>query len=172
MVPSCFLVPCLVWSQERKITAICSNIPPHSSQLGTVKNLRPFVLLAILSYAFGLLIQIMNSMYCNILFLNVYLIFWLWWVFVAACRLSLAAVNRGYSSLQHMAFLLWGLPLLWSTGSRHVGFCSCSMLAQQLWCSGLVAPWCVGSSRTRDGNCALALQGRFITTVPAGKPQC
>ena len=35
----------------------------------------------------------------------------------------------------------------------------------------LIALWCVGSSWTRDGTCALALQGRFITTVPPRKPQ-
>lgn len=66
----CFLVPS-VWSGPRRgkilPSAICSNTPPHSPQLATVKNLRPFVLLAILSYAFGLLIQIMNNTHCSIL---------------------------------------------------------------------------------------------------------
>ena len=40
-------------------------------------------------------------------------------------------------------------PLLWSTGSRHMVFSSCGMQAQQLWLTGLVAPWHVGSSQTR-----------------------
>ena len=52
--------------------------------------------------------------------------------------------------------------LLRNTGSRRVGFSSCAMWAQQLWlagsraqaqqlwCTGLVALWHVGSSRTRD----------------------
>ena len=43
------------------------------------------------------------------------------WVLMAACRLSLVAVSRGYSSLQRADFSLWWLLLLWSTGSRHMG---------------------------------------------------
>ena len=34
-------------------------------------------------------------------------------------------------------------------GSRHADFSSCGTRAQQLWHTGLVAPWHVGSSRTR-----------------------
>ena len=82
-------------------------------------------------------------------FLKIY--FQLRWVFIAACALSLVAASGGYS--------LWWLLLLWSTGSRSVGFSSCSMRAQQLWCAGSrpqaqqlwrtgsVAPWHVGSSQ-------------------------
>ena len=44
--------------------------------------------------------------------------FWLRWVFVAAHRLSLAAVSGSH-------FLLRWLLLLWSTGSRCTGFSSC-----------------------------------------------
>ena len=47
-------------------------------------------------------------------------------------------------------FPLWWLLLLWSVGSRCARFSSCSTRAQQLLCTGLVAPWHVGSSRTRD----------------------
>ena len=43
-----------------------------------------------------------------------------------ACRLSLVVVNRGYSSLGRVDFLLWWLHLLHSVGSRHIGFNSCS----------------------------------------------
>ena len=32
--------------------------------------------------------------------------FWLRWVFIAACGLSLAAASRGYSSLQCVGFSL------------------------------------------------------------------
>ena len=51
--------------------------------------------------------------------------------------------------------------LLWSMGSRHMGFSSCGTWAQELWLTGcraqaqqlwrmgLVALWHVGSSRTR-----------------------
>ena len=38
--------------------------------------------------------------------------FWLCWVFVAACGLSLVAASRGYSSLQRAGFSLWWLLLL------------------------------------------------------------
>ena len=55
--------------------------------------------------------------------------FWLHWVFVAACGLSLVAASRGYSSLRCTDLLRW-LLLLWSMGSRHAGFSSCSTWAQ------------------------------------------
>ena len=69
--------------------------------------------------------------------------------------------ERGYSSLRCVGFSLWWLLLLQSTGSRHTGFSSCGMWAQQWWLvgsraqaqqlqrMGLVAPWHMGSSRTR-----------------------
>ena len=69
------------------------------------------------------------------LFLNkcIYLIyffnFWLCWVFVAACRLSLVAAGGGYSSLQCAGFSLRWLLLLQSTGSRRAGFSSCGSWA-------------------------------------------
>ena len=56
--------------------------------------------------------------------------FWLCWVFVAARRLSLVEASGGYSSLQCSAFSLWWLLLLQSTGSRRVGFSSCSTRPQ------------------------------------------
>ena len=55
--------------------------------------------------------------------------FWLCWVFVAARRLSLVAVSGGYSSLQCVGFSLQWL-LLWSTGSRLMGFSNCGTWAQ------------------------------------------
>ena len=70
--------------------------------------------------------------------------------------------ERGLLFFAVHGFLLWWLLLLWSMGSRHMGFSSCSMQAQQLWLAGsraqaqqlwrtgLVAPWHVGSSWTRD----------------------
>ena len=54
------------------------------------------------------------------LFINWLIDFWLLWVFVATCRLSLVAASRRYSSLQCMGFSLW-LLLLWSTDSRALG---------------------------------------------------
>ena len=61
-----------------------------------------------------------------------------------------------------LVIVLRGLLLLRSTGSRCAGFSSCGTQAQQLqlagsrvqaqwlWRTGLVAPWHVGSSRTRN----------------------
>ena len=57
-------------------------------------------------------------------------LFWLRWVFVAACGLTLVAASRGYSSLRCVSFSLWWLLLLWSTGSRCAGFSSCGTQAQ------------------------------------------
>ena len=51
--------------------------------------------------------------------------------------------------------------LLWNTGSRHMGFSSCSSWAQQLWCTGLAAPWQVKSSQTRNQTCVPCI-GRWI----------
>ena len=62
--------------------------------------------------------------------------FWLCWVFVAACGLSLVVAL--------------GLLLLRSTGSWQAGFSSCSRGAQQLRFTSLVAPGHVRSSQTRD----------------------
>ena len=83
--------------------------------------------------------------------LFIYLIcFWLWWAFVAACRLSLVATSGGYSLLRCTGFSFQWLLLLRSTGSRCLGFSSCSPWARKLWCTGLVAPHRVESPRTRD----------------------
>ena len=56
--------------------------------------------------------------------------FWLLWFSVAVCGLSLVVESRGYSSWRCMGFSWWWLLLLWSMGSRRVGFSSCSMWAQ------------------------------------------
>ena len=96
-----------------------------------------------------------------IYFLNLFIYFWLCWVFIAVRGLSLVAVSRGYSSLWCAGFSLRWLLLLQSTGSRRMGFSSCSTWAQQLWLTGsrvqaqqlwrtgLVALQHVGSSQTR-----------------------
>ena len=57
--------------------------------------------------------------------------FWLCWVFVAACGLSVVVVSRGYFSLlQCVGFSLRWLFLLRSMGSRGAGLSSCSTWAQ------------------------------------------
>ena len=54
-------------------------------------------------------------------FLQLINYFWLCWVFVAVCGLSLVAASGGYSSLQCAGFSLRWLLLLWRKGSRHAG---------------------------------------------------
>ena len=85
-------------------------------------------------------------------------LFWLQWVFVAACRLFLVLVTGGYSLLWCMGFLLWWLPLLWSMGSRHVVFSSCGTWTLELRLSSCgsqaqFALWHVGSYQTRAQTC-------------------
>ena len=63
-------------------------------------------------------------------FIYLCIYFWLRWVFIAVCGLSLVAASGGYSSLQCTGFSLWWLFLLQSTGSRRTGFSSCGMQAQ------------------------------------------
>ena len=104
----------------------------------------------------------------------IYLFFWLHWVFVAAHGLSLVAVSGGYSSLPCAGFSLRWLLLLRSMGSRHAGFSSCGMQAQQLWLAGcraqaqqlwrtsLVATRHVGSSRTRAQTCVPCIGRRIL----------
>ena len=64
--------------------------------------------------------------------MNLFVYFWLRWVFVAARRLSLVAASGGYSLLWCVGFSLWWLLLLRSTGSRSTGFSSCGARAQLL----------------------------------------
>ena len=60
----------------------------------------------------------------------IYLIyFWLHWIFVAECGLSLVAASGGYSLLWCAGFSLRWLLLLQSTGSRCAGFSSCGSRA-------------------------------------------
>ena len=64
----------------------------------------------------------------NLFILFIY--FWLRWVFVTACGLSLVAASGGYSSLWCVGFSLQWLLLLRSMGSRHVSFSSFGTWAQ------------------------------------------
>ena len=64
------------------------------------------------------------------LFIFVFIYFWLRWIFVAACGLSLVAASGGYSSLQYVGFSLRWLLLLQSMASRRAGFSSSGSQAQ------------------------------------------
>ena len=62
--------------------------------------------------------------------LFIYFYFWLHWVFIAACRLSLVAASRAYSLMRCVGFSLPWLLLLRSMGSSCMGFSSCGTWAQ------------------------------------------
>ena len=70
------------------------------------------------------------------IYLFVCFYFWLHWVFVAACGLSLVAASGVSSSLRCAGFSLQWLLLLQSMGSRHADFSSCGTWAQELWLTG------------------------------------
>ena len=55
------------------------------------------------------------------IYLFIYYFFWLHWVFIAECRLSLVAASWGYSSLWCVGFSLQWLLLLQSTAPRVPG---------------------------------------------------
>ena len=64
----------------------------------------------------------------------------------------------------------------WASTVAACELSSCSLWAveprtQYLWCTGLVALWHVGSSGLGIEPASLAVQGRFLTTGPPGKPK-
>ena len=110
-----------------------------------------------------------------------FIYFWLHWVFIAARGLSLVAASGGYSLSPCAGFSLQWLLLLRSSGSRHAGYSSCGLQAQQLWlegsraqaqqlwCTGLVALCHVGSSWTRAWTRVPCIGRQILTTAPLGK---
>ena len=64
--------------------------------------------------------------------INLFIYFWLRWVFVAARGFSLIVASGAYSSLRCAGFSLRWLLLLRSTGSRLAGFSSCGLRALEL----------------------------------------
>ena len=92
------------------------------------------------------------------------------------CRgLSLVAVSRGYSLLRCAGFSLQWPLLLRSTGSSHTGFSSCGSRALEcgLGSCGTQAQLLCGMwDLPRPGLEPVfpALAGRFLITVPPGKP--
>ena len=75
------------------------------------------------SNLFLLHVVVQVSLWYSIFFftINLFIYFWLHWVFVAACGLSLVTVNGGYSWLWCAGFSLQWLLLLRSMGSRRMG---------------------------------------------------
>ena len=60
--------------------------------------------------------------------------------------------------------------MLQSVDSRSVGFSRCSTWAPQLWLTGSVAPWHVGSSLTGIKPVSAALAGRFLDQPGSPNP--
>ena len=114
----------------------------------------------------------MHQFFCFCFCLFIYL-FMVALAFVAVRGLSLVAASGGYSSLQCAGFSSRWHLLLRSMGSRHAGFSSCGMQAQQLWLmvsraqaqqlwrTGLVALQHAVSSQTRAQTCVPCI-GRWI----------
>ena len=107
--------------------------------------------------------------YCMILL--IWLFFWLRWVFVAVQGFFFYNCGEWRLLPSCDAWASHGSGLFcckaWAPG--HTGFRSCSTWAQQLWFTGLVAPWHVGSSRTGLQPMSPALAGGCPSTVPPGK---
>ena len=76
--------------------------------------------------------QMHEYLLCYSVYPYLFIYFWLCWVFVAVCGLSLVAASGGYSSLRCAGFSLQWLLLLRSVGSVVVarGLNSCGAQAQ------------------------------------------
>ena len=99
--------------------------------------------------SFSLSLFLLLPFRVNYYFFNyLFVYFWLCSVFVAMWAFSM--VSWDCSWLRCRGFLLWWLLLVWSTGCRCTGSSSCSVWAQELWHMGLVAPWSVESSWTKN----------------------
>ena len=98
---------------------------------------------------------------------SVFFSFCLHWVFVAACRLPLAAVNGGCSWLLCSGFSLWCLlpSGAWALGAQPSAVVTRGLWvqAQQWWCTGLAAPQHVESSWTRDQAYVPCTDRRILT---------
>ena len=112
--------------------------------------------------------------YFFLIFVYLFIYFWLHWVFVAAHGLSLVAASGGYSSLWCMGFSLRWLLLLWSTGSRCMGFSSCGLWALECRLSScgaraLLLPGMWDPPRPGLEPVSPAVAGGFLTSAPPGK---
>jgi len=104
----------------------------------------------------------------------IYFYFWLYWVFVAARRLSLVVEGGGFSVSCCVGFSLWWPLLLRSTGSRARRLSRCNAWALERMLSGcgpwtqlLHDMWSLPASGIE--LMSLALAGGFLGTVTPGK---
>ena len=91
--------------------------------------------------AFDVLSSLSLIIFC-IFLKDVFIYFWLHWVFVAACRLSLVAASGGF----FFDSVCGPLTAVASLAAEH-GLQSSGQLSRR---TGLAAPRQVGSSRVRD----------------------
>ena len=109
-------------------------------------------------------------------------LFWLFWVFVATCGLSLVAESGGYSSLQCETYC-GGFSWCRAQAPGCMGSRSCStwsfvVVAPGLqstgsivWRVGLVALWHVGSSQIRDRTCVSCIGRQILPLSHQGSLQ-
>ena len=105
---------------------VLSMLPPTPPQLGYEGHSRHFIIISVCVCVY-IYIYICVYIYIYIFFffkhgrtffINLFIYFWLRWVFIAVHGLSLLAASGGYSSLQCVGFSLRWLLLLRSMGSR------------------------------------------------------
>lgn len=105
-----------------------------------------------------------------------FIFLWRYWVFSALCRLSLAVDSEGCSSLS-----VWGShrvasPVVEHMPPRCMGFSSsCSWALECKLSSGGTWAWLLSGMwhppRARIKLVSLALQGKFLSTGPPGRPE-
>ena len=109
-------------------------------------------------------VNLCEEVFLFVFLINLFIYFWLHWVFVAVRGLSLVAESGGSSSLRCAGFSLRWLLLLRSMGSRHAGFSSCGSRALEHRLSSCGArAWLLRGM--------WELTGGFLTTVSPGKSQ-
>ena len=99
-----------------------------------------------------------------------FIYFWLLWVFVAVCRLSLVVVSKGYSLVVVRGLLIVVAFLFAERGLRYLWFLGSRAQAHYLWHDDLVGLRYVRSSWTRDQTNVPCIARRFLTTGSPGKP--
>ena len=103
------------------IEGVCLFFSTFEKEMVSFNFLQPWTLL---------LFQYILCICFIYVFIYVFIYFWLCWVFIAACGLSLVAASGVYSSLWCAGFSLRWLLLLRSIGCRRAGFSSCGMQSQ------------------------------------------
>ena len=93
-------------------------------------------------------------------------LFWLCWVFVAGCRLSLLAVNGVGSSLPCAGFSGWGAWALWAWA---LGAAASSLSSRDAWAQLLYGMW--NLPRPEVEPVSLVSAGELLTTGPPKESQ-